>query len=271
MASNSRLLLGMVHLPPLPGSPGVGDQSPEQALPRALEVAAEDARRLIAGGMDGFFLENFNDHPFYPDQVPPVTLAAMTWMATKLKELPEVREKKAFIGVNVLRNDASSALALAAVVGCDAIRVNVHTGAMVTDQGVIEGQAHATIRERARLRVPVRIFADVLVKHASPLGVGSPDIGSLARETAGRGRADALIVTGQETGAEADLDQIARVREAVEGTPILVGSGVSADSVAKVLKVADGVIIGTGLKEDGQVHRAVDVERVKALVAAARG
>ncbi len=273
-AASKKLLLGMVHLPPLPGSPGVGDQSPQQVLPKALEVALQDAQTLIEGGMDGFFIENFNDHPFYPDQVPPVTVSAITWVAAKIVEHFQSdsakSSKKPFIGINVLRNDAASALACAAIVGADAIRVNVHTSAMVTDQGVLQGKAYETIRQRESLRSNVKIFADVLVKHALPLGSGEIDIASLARETAGRGRADALIVTGKETGKATDLNRVQIIRDAVSETPILVGSGVNPETAKETLQVADGVITGTGLKENGLVHRPVDLKRVQVFVDAAR-
>src|SRR5919112_5093978 len=108
------------------------------------------------------------------------------------------REVRLPFGVNVLRNDALSALAIAAATGAAFIRVNVHTGAYVTDQGIIEGDAYATLRKRAALAPDVLIFADSLVKHATPLGDVSP------KDLRERGLADAVIVTGSETGAAAD-------------------------------------------------------------------
>jgi membrane complex biogenesis BtpA family protein len=124
------LLLGVVHLPALPGSPGYrGDMA------GLVDAAVRDAEALIAGGMGGFIVENFGDAPFFAERVPPETIASM---GRVLAALPQGEH---LVGVNVLRNDARAALGLAAAFGLDFIRVNVHVGAAVTDQGVIEGRA----------------------------------------------------------------------------------------------------------------------------------
>jgi membrane complex biogenesis BtpA family protein len=169
------------------------------------------------------------------------------------------------VGVNVLRNDSRSALAIAAVTGASFVRVNVHTGAMVTDQGVIEGDAYETVRYRRQLGVEVKILADVFVKHATPLGTLS--IEQAARDTAYRGLADALIVTGPGTGEPTEMADVLRVKEAVPDIPLLVGSGVHEGNVAQLLSVADGVIVGTSLKQDGVTTNPVDERRVAGLMA----
>ncbi len=258
--SKKKLLLGMVHLPPLPGSPGAAGHPPGDVLAAAIESARRDAAAIVEGGMDGIIIENFGDAPFFPDRVPPIVVASMASIATRLREDLETR-----IGVNVLRNDARAALSIAAATGLDFIRVNVHCGAMVTDQGIVEGRAHETLRERSRLGARVAILADVLVKHAAPIG-GESDVADLARETVGRGGADALIVTGPATGAVAEVERLRRVREAVPGTPILVGSGIAADTVDAYADLADGFIVGTALKRDGDVLAPVETARVRALV-----
>src|SRR5205823_9931999 len=128
-------------------------------------------------------------------------------------------------GVNVLRNDAASAMAIAAAAGAAFIRVNVHTGAMLTDQGIIEGRAAETLRKRQVLAPDVLIFADHMVKHALPLAA-LDDIQS-AKDLRHRGLADAVIVSGTETGAEPDRASFARVREALQDAPVLIGSGLT--------------------------------------------
>jgi membrane complex biogenesis BtpA family protein len=163
-------------------------------------------------------------------------------------------------GVTVLRNDALSALAIAAATGAAFIRVNVHTGAMLTDQGIIEGDAYATLRKRAALAPDVLLFADHLVKHATPLG--AMDVVQSARDLRLRGLADALIVTGSETGAAADPARLHALREAV-GAPLLIGSGLTAAN-ADTFSEADGCIVGTSLQREG----AVDVALVEAVVRA---
>ena len=102
------------------------------------------------------------------------------------------------VGVNVLRNDAEAALAVAAAAGGRFIRVNVHVGSMFTDQGLLTGEAYKTLRKREALGLPVLILADVMVKHATP--PPGLTLESAARDCWFRGLADALIVTGSETG-----------------------------------------------------------------------
>jgi len=256
----------MVHLPPLPGSPSHGGETLEEIEERA----RRDAGALLDGGMDGYIMENFGDSPFFKGPVPPHVLTMMTRVALALP-CTGGPEKKPLRGVNVLRNDARGALSVAAGAGLDLIRVNVHTGAMVTDQGIIEGRAAETLRTRALLHAPVAILADLLVKHAAPLGGGPlADPAALARDLVERGRADAIIITGPATGAPADLGRLRMVRESVPDSPILVGSGVTSKTVAPILEIADGVIVGSSLKAGGNVLAPVDPRRVRELVRAAR-
>lgn len=248
----------MVHLLPLPGAPRY-DGSMQQVLDRA----ARDARALADGDVDGIIVENYGDAPFFPDVVPPVTVAALT------RAIEEVRRAVRLpIGVNVLRNDAMAALSVAAVTGAQFIRVNVHTGALLTDQGWITGRAGETLRLRKALDAPVAIYADVLVKHAvPPAGLTIEDA---ARDAFLRGGADALIVSGTATGAPADIEDVRRVRHALPAAPIWIGSGVTVASVAALLEVADGVIVGSALQQDGRAGAEVVTDQVRRLVDVAR-
>lgn len=243
----------MVHLRPLPGAPEFAG-----SIDAVIEAALADARALYAGGCDGVIFENFGDRPFH--KAPPKeTIAAMTRVIAEV-----VRETAGVFGVNVLRNDAAGALAIAAATGAAFIRVNIHTGAMLTDQGVIEGEAAATLRIRERLAPGVAIFADHLVKHATPLA--AVDETQWAKDLRERGRADAIIISGRETGAPADANRLRTVRSAVDA-PILIGSGLTAENAAAFAD-ADGAIAGTWLKRDGRVDAPVDRARVERLVAA---
>jgi membrane complex biogenesis BtpA family protein len=247
----ARAVFGMIHLDALPGAPLFA------SLDAVIERAVRDGRALREGGCAGFVIENFGDRPFTRGRVEAETVAAMTRVIADV-----TREVKLPFGVNVLRNDAQSALAIAAATGAAFIRVNVHTGAMVTDQGLIEGDAYATLRKRASLAPDVLIFADHLVKHAAPLA--AVDEVQSARDLRLRGLADALIVTGAETGAAADPARLATLREAVDA-PLLVGSGLTAEN-AHSFRDADGAIVGTSVKRDG----LVDAARVEAVVRAFR-
>lgn len=248
---SARAVFGMIHLDALPGAPLF------TSLDAVIERAVRDGRALREGGCAGFVIENFGDRPFTRGRVEAETVAAMTRVIGEV-----VREIGLPFGVNVLRNDALSALAIAAATGAAFIRVNVHTGAMVTDQGIIEGDAYTTLRKRASLAPDVLLFADHLVKHAAPLA--AVDEVHSARDLRLRGLADALIVTGAETGAAADPARLATLREAVDA-PLLVGSGLTAEN-AHTFRDADGAIVGTSVKRDG----SVDAARVEAVVRAFR-
>ncbi|MBT8396022.1 MAG: BtpA/SgcQ family protein, partial [Gemmatimonadetes bacterium] len=198
---SGRPVVGMVHLPPLPGAPGFTGTVEEIS-----SRAAEEATVLTRAGFDGVLVENYGDTPFYPADVPPETVSALAVVVRAV-----VQETTVPVGVNVLRNDSLSALGIAVATGAGFIRVNVHTGSMFTDQGLLQGRAHETIRKRAALGADVSILADVLVKHATPPpGV---DLDSAARDTWLRGGPDGLILTGTETGAPVDPESIRGVRE----------------------------------------------------------
>ena len=256
---HSNSIIGVVHLAPLPGSPGY--RGSRQQL---LDSALTDAQALIDGGVSGLLVENFGDAPFTPTAVEPTTVAEMTAIVSAIHSITGDTP----VGVNVLRNDASAALAIAAATGSRFIRVNVHTSAVLTDQGWISGRADETLRQQRNTDAgSVSIAADVGVKHAlHPDGFDAP---KAAVETVGRGLADAVIITGSATGAPLDRDVLMKVREAIPQTPLIAGSGVDISNVAHILSVADAAIVGTSLKVDGDVDREVDVARVQALIEAA--
>jgi membrane complex biogenesis BtpA family protein len=249
-----RPIIGMLHAPPLPGAPRW-----QPPFSRVVEHVLGDASALQQAGVDGVLLENFGDVPFYGEQVPPETVAALALLAHEVRTAVNLP-----LGVNVLRNDAAAALAIAAVTGAAFIRVNVHVGVMLTDQGQLQGRAADTLRRRVALGMPIAILADVLVKHAvAPAGLTAADA---ARDTWYRGLADALVVTGAATGSAADLARIHEVRTAVPGAPVLVGSGVNADSVAALLPHTDGAIIGSAFEHGGRAGAGVDAERARRLM-----
>jgi membrane complex biogenesis BtpA family protein len=247
-----KVLIGVIHLAPLPGSPRWrGD------LKRVISLAVNDARTYERGGADALFIENFGDVPFFKTNVGAETVAAMTAAGLAVRSAVKLR-----VGFNVLRNDARAALALCAACGGSFIRVNVHTGTMLTDQGIIQGEASETLRYRERICPDAQIFADVHVKHATPLGDAPIEIA--ARDTLERGLADALIVSGTGTGKAADVSDLERVRHACPTAKILLGSGVTTKNVRNYSH-ADGFIVGTSLKRNGRVSNPVDLNRVAAL------
>ncbi len=251
-------LIGMIHLPPLPGSPRT-----HPPLSESLDRALIDAKVLAAAGFDALMIENFGDAPFAATQIDPATIASMAVVASTIR-----RETNLPIGVNALRNDAISAMGIAAAVDAAFIRVNVLIGVSATDQGFIEGAAAVLHRYRKQLASDVAILADVHVKHAQP--ISQPDIALAAEETAYRGGADALIASGTTTGRAADPESIAKIKSAVPDRPLLIGSGADATSIRDILQVAEGAIVGTSIKRDGKTTAPVDPDRAKAFITAAR-
>lgn len=249
-------ILGVVHLLPLPGAPG------GRRVDVVLRHALADTDRYLAGGVDGLVVENFGDAPFRKGAVEPHTVAVMTRVAAAMRE----RAPRAVIGVNVLRNDACSALGIAAAVGLDFVRVNVLSGVVVTDQGLIEGDAATVVRYRDSIAGGVRIFADLRVKHAAPLR--SVPVEVEVDELVSRARADAVLVTGDSTGHPPSASALAEVRRAARATPVVVASGVDVDNLGELAPHADAFVVGTSMKVGGRTTAAVDPRRVRALVRA---
>lgn len=256
-----RGVIGVVHVGPMPGDPNFDGSG----LDDVVSAAQRDAEALAEGGAAAIIVENFGSTPFRKgdrsERLEPHTIAAMTLIVRACQAAG------VSVGVNCLRNDAPAALGIAAATGADFIRVNVHTGAYVTDQGLIEGEAHHTLRYRQRLGAErVAILADVHVKHARQLVATSLE--EALADTVKRGLADGVIITGTATGAPIDPAMLARAHAQTlsHKVPLYAGSGVTEKNIATLLPYVDGVIVGTWLKEDGRIHAPVDVDRVRRIV-----
>lgn len=251
-------IIGVVHLLPLPTSPRWGG-----SLKAVIARAEQESAALAAGGVDGLIIENFFDAPFTKGTVDPAVVSAMSLVVQRVKNLVPLP-----IGINVLRNDACSAMAIASCVEAQFIRVNVLTGVMATDQGLIEGEAHRLLRYRRELGSSVKIFADVLVKHATPLG--SPNLTTTVRETIERGLADGIIISGWETGSPPNLGDLELAIDAAQDVPVLIGSGATWENIPSLIQAADGAIVSSSLKRHGQIEQPVDPIRVSRFVEAMR-
>ena len=257
-------VIGMIHLPALPGSPHC-DMSGgfEKAWSRIQSSVVADAKALAAGGVDGIMIENFGDVPFFPGTNPPQVLSLMTSIAAMIRVETGKR-----IGINVLRNDGNSALAIALAAGAGFVRVNVLSGARVTDQGVIQGAAHEIMRYRQQIGAGhIAVLADVQVKHSTPLGAQAPlaqDVDDLCK----RAVADGVIVSGSGTGKAVDLESLRATKAAAGDHPVLVGSGAAIDNIDAICRHADGLIVGTAFKRGGSVAAPVEVSRVAAFMSA---
>lgn len=259
-----RGLIGVIHLSPMPGDPryrGGGFDAVEG-------LALADADALVSGGVGALIVENFGSAPFAKGDAQ-ARLEAHQVAAMALIVRSVASRYRVAVGVNCLRNDAIAALAIAGAAGVQFIRVNVHTGVYVTDQGIIEGEAHRSMRYRRTIGADhVAVLADVHVKHASPLGTQS--IERAAEENVERGLADANIVSGEATGAPPSAALVARLSAATRH-PLILGSGLSVESAPDLLPHVDAAIVGTWVKGDGDVSAPVDVARVRKLVAVASG
>jgi membrane complex biogenesis BtpA family protein len=249
-------IIGVVHLLPLPTSPRWGG-----SLKAVIDRAEQEAAALASGGVNGIIVENFFDAPFTKERVDPAIVSAMTIVVQRIQNLVTLP-----LGLNVLRNDGKSAMAIASCVGAQFIRVNVLTGVMATDQGIIEGEAHQLLRYRRELGTEVKILADVLVKHGSSLS--SPHLTVLVKDTIERGLADAVILSGWATGSPPDLEDLELAYQAAGGKPVFIGSGANWENIATLMSAADGVIVSSSLKRHGQIEQSIDPIRVSQFVEA---
>lgn len=260
-----KAVIGVIHLPALPGSA----QYDGQEMEAIIAVALAEAGRYRAGGLDGLIVENHGDIPFAkPDHLGPETAAAMAVITRAVRldsGLP--------VGVNVLANGAIAALAVAKSAGAAFIRVNQWANAYIANEGFIEGPAAAATRYRAWLHARgVKVFADVHVKHGAHAIVADRAIDEMARD-AEFFDADVAIATGQRTGDAASLDELRAIGGGTS-LPVVVGSGVTPDNVGDILAHGSGVIVASYLKRDGVWWNAVDPDRVAVFmqaVARARG
>lgn len=248
-------LIACIHLMPLPGAPRYTG-SMRQVYDTALWEVAIFKRYAV----DGLIVENFRDMPFYPDKLPAETIAALAAVTREI-----VKAAQMPVGVNALRNDAAAALAIATAGEADFIRVNVHMDAVVSDQGIIQGASHATLRLRAALRSQVLIFADAGVKHATPLA--GRGLASETLDLTERGLADAIIVSGAYTGSATRPEDVDIVRQHTP-LPILIGSGATPDNLPQVYNKVDGFIVGSYFKKDGKADNVVEETRVKTFTEA---
>ncbi|WP_316186555.1 MULTISPECIES: BtpA/SgcQ family protein [unclassified Bradyrhizobium] len=244
-------VIACIHLLPTPGSPQYGG-----SIDRIYEAATRDAKIFSDCGVDALIVENFRDGPFFPSHVPVETSATLAGVTREV-----ILGSRIPVGVAVLRNDAEAAIAIAVATGAAFVRVNVHIGAALSPQGILEGNSHRTLRLRSALRSDVMIFADAGVKHSSPWTY--PDLADEIRDLSTC--SEAIIVSGPLTAIETEVRDLALAKR-TSRKPVLVGSGITPDNLEKVFPLADGFIIGSYFKTDGVPLNTVDPTRVRRLM-----
>ena len=247
-------ILGVIHLKGLPGS-----TSNTKKLDEIIELAQNDVNALSDGGIHGLIIENFGDAPFSKDNLSKRSLVNFTTVVANLEIKSELE-----VGINVLRNDGISALAIAEASNADFVRINVLNNLMYTDQGIIEGKAYEVSQFKSTLSKDIEIYADVFVKHATP--PHGAKIENHTSELLERAGADVIIVSGDGTGKVTDITDLNKIRNIVPKGKLAIGSGLSELNIEEFASVADIGIIGTDFKVDGVLDNPVDTSRVSNII-----
>jgi membrane complex biogenesis BtpA family protein len=254
-ATGRRTLIGMLHLPPLPGS-ALHDGTPLSAIERR---TVDEATELAASGFDGLMIQNTGHGPPGKD----ADMATVAQMASIARAI--CQEVQIPLGVNVLKNGVETAFAIASAVGASFVRIKVYVGAVVGSEGIVEGRAQAALAERRRLGLDhVAILADILDRTSQPLA--NVPLTELADWAVRHGHAEALVITGRDEAETRAM--LAEVRSADASTPLVVGGGATPQNAAELLQRSDALIVGSALKD--AYAEPISGDRARAFVAAVR-
>ena len=256
---STKALVGMVHVQALPGSP-----NSELEMDKIIQAAVEDAEVIRSGGFDGIIVENMHDRPYVKSPVPPETVAAMAVVAKAVKEFTGLP-----VGIQILAGANKEAMAVAVAAGLNFVRAEGYVFAHVADEGIIESDAGDLLRYRRQIGGDeVAIYADIKKKHSSHSITDDLDILDVAK-AAEFFMADGIIVTGDRTGiapSDEDLEAVADME-----LPVIVGSGVSIENAAQLMRQSNGLIVGSELKELGHWENSVERARVDEMIEAVWG
>ncbi|MGC8817409.1 MAG: BtpA/SgcQ family protein [Candidatus Hadarchaeum sp.] len=237
-----KLVVGMVHLHPLPGSPRFDGNLDEVA-----EAALEDALALADEGVDALLVENYGDVPYLTRKLPLLTVVAMAHIVDLIKSKIVIP-----LGINVQFDAYEAELVIATVCKGNFVRIEGFVDTLITDTGLVTPCAAECLRLRRQGGgEKVAIWADVQVKETQPIGNRNIVAAAVA---AAKNLADAIIVTGSATGSAPAAKTLKEVKAAVD-RPVLVGSGLTPENAPELLAIADGAIVGTALKTGGRIDR----------------
>ncbi len=246
----------MIHLQPLPGS-----SSPAKQFETTVEQAISEAHIYERTGFAAIMIENMHDRPYLLGHVEAETVAAMSVVAQEVR-----RTVKIPLGVQVLAGANREALAIAHVTRAAFVRVEGFVFAHVADEGLIQSCAGELLRYRRALAAEqIAIFADIKKKHSSHAITADIDLAATAR-AAKFFLADGLVVTGKETGDPPNPEDLGEVLNASD-LPVLIGSGITASNISSYTS-ADGFIVGSSLKTNGDWFASLDENRCTNLVRA---
>ena len=247
-------VIGMCHMQAMPGDPKF---DATKGLDWVLEQARADMLALQEGGIDAIMFSNEFSLP-YLTKVESVTVASMAALIGELK-----REINVPYGVNVLW-DPSASIDLAMATGAQFVR-EIFTGVYASDFGLWNTNVGEVIRHQHNIGAEhVRLLFNIVPEAAAYLA--DRQIADIARSTVFNNQPDALCVSGLTAGAETSAQTLKFVKDAVPETPVFANTGVRTENVADQLAIADGAVVGTTFKHDGNTWNAVDSKRVKALM-----
>ncbi|MEU3270969.1 BtpA/SgcQ family protein [Saccharomonospora sp. NPDC006951] len=249
-----RVVIGVVHCLPLPGSPHYTGQPVSELI----RFAVEEAKAYREGGVHGLIVENAWDLPFpKPEDQSFENAATLAVIGDRVRD-----EVGLPVGVNVLANGAHCSIATAQAAQSSFVRVNQWVNAYVANEGFMEGLSPSATRYRARLRAEhLKIFADVHVKHGSHSIIADRSLAAQAEDNEFFD-ADVLIATGGRTGDEAPAAEVTGIREATS-LPVIIGSGMNAGNAGELLSLCHGAIVASALKENERWWGRVDTAKVR--------
>ncbi len=247
-------IIGMVHLPPLPGAPTYDGKG----LDGVIEYALAETKKLIDGGVNGIQVENYGDHSYYVNHAAEETIASISIVAHELRrEYPDIP-----MGICLLA-DPNGCIAVAHCTKAQFVRATVFTEGAVDAGGLALRCPHDILRYRKFLDPSIKIFADVHIKHSAPLG---PRPIEESAYDAAYFLADAVILSGKHTGKETPLEDVEKVKACLPDFPVLIGSGLNERNAKALFQYADGSFVGTNFKEDGDSFSRISGDRVKAFM-----
>ena len=250
-APKKKAVIAMIHIGALPGTPLY---DADGAIAKLIDDAARDAEALQSGGVDAVMFGNENDRP-YVRSAPLEGVAAMTAVVQAIKPALNVP-----FGVNYLW-DPSASVAIAAATGARFVR-EIFTGVFASDMGVWAPDCAGASRLRRNLGRPdLKLLFNINAEFAHSLDARPIEL--RAKSAIFSSLADAILVSGPITGQPADESDLRKVCEAIHDAPVFANTGVTVDNVRDVLAVADGAIVGTHFKVDGNTWNAVDGARVR--------
>jgi len=252
---NSKLVIGMIHVDALPGTPRYGGN-----VNQIIRNAIEEALIYKNAGIKGIMIENMHDVPYLNNSAGPEITSTMAIIAYEIK-----RQTNLFVGIQILAAANQEAIAIAHSANLDFIRAEGFVFAHVADEGIIESNAGSLLRYKKQIGADhVMVFTDIKKKHSSHSLTSDVSIVDTAK-AAEFFLSDGIVITGSATGEEVDISELNDLKQN-SNLPIVIGSGITSDNICKYYNLADLFIVGSYFKKNGNWKNKVDKERVEKLL-----